>query len=380
MKRTPLFLLSAIILLGCFTGCAGTSLQPGNLPDQSSADQTGTVSDNSPGESPASSQISSDDKQESSAAEPQTSVQTSSASTPAASETNYNIRPAEWASVKWTQYSSPYFTLTIPEGWQVDWSGNSSELYWEARHPTNEILGLSNRDHLFMPMTYEAMVNCNGTAYMESGNLEDLFKIMFSNSAESFDVVSSCVPADYDRLQSLRPNDPIRDYRSLYAKFTTNGKKGEGLYSGVIMESKPVLVNGVNYGLWETNCLLTQYAPEGEFVDWAPILAAIIHSFRYTDYYFQEKNSTPDTESEVYNPDPVLEAFEQRSKEDTIRTEKYSDMIGEYERVYNNDTGEIYRAYNGFLQDIGPDQTTYSSITDSQYAEGYVGWIDKPGS
>ena len=53
MKRTPLFLLSAIILLGCFTGCAGTSLQPGNLPDQSSADQTGTVSDNSPGESPA---------------------------------------------------------------------------------------------------------------------------------------------------------------------------------------------------------------------------------------------------------------------------------------------------------------------------------------
>ena len=81
-----------------------------------------------------------------------------------------------------------------------------------------------------MPMTYEAMVNCNGTAYMESGNLEDLFKIMFSNSAESFDVVSSCVPADYDRLQSLRPNDPIRDYRSLYAKFTTNGKKGEGLY------------------------------------------------------------------------------------------------------------------------------------------------------
>ena len=55
----------------------------------------------------------------------------------------------------------------------------------------------------------------------------------------------------------------------------------------------------------------------------------------------------------------------------------FSDMIGEYERVYDNETGNIYRAYDGFLDDIGSDQTRYSAITDSQYAEGYVGWIDK---
>ena len=54
-----------------------------------------------------------------------------------------------------------------------------------------------------------------------------------------------------------------------------------------------------------------------------------------------------------------------------------ADMIGEYERVVDNETGDIYRAYNGFLDDIGSEQTRYSQITDSQYAEGFVGWIDR---
>ena len=30
-----------------------------------------------------------------------------------------NVRPAEWVSVQWESYSSPYFTLKIPSGWQV---------------------------------------------------------------------------------------------------------------------------------------------------------------------------------------------------------------------------------------------------------------------
>ncbi|MBQ3988609.1 MAG: hypothetical protein II629_07605, partial [Ruminococcus sp.] len=49
---------------------------------------------------------------------------------------------------------------------------------------------------------------------------------------------------------------------------------------------------------------------------------------------------------------------------------------GGYERVYDKETGNIYRAYNGFLDDIG-DQSRYTPITDNQYAEGYDGWIDK---
>ncbi len=54
-----------------------------------------------------------------------------------------------------------------------------------------------------------------------------------------------------------------------------------------------------------------------------------------------------------------------------------SDMIGEYERVYDNESGKIYRAYNGFLDDLGAGQSRFTPITDPQYAEGYSGWIEK---
>ncbi|MBQ1807187.1 MAG: hypothetical protein II012_06130, partial [Ruminococcus sp.] len=106
----------------------------------------------------------------------------------------------------------------------------------------------------------------------------------------------------------------------------------------------------------------------------------IAKSFAYTDLYLQQwraiAQSTTETPSSINDPDPVMEAFEERSKSDTIIQEKRSDMLEEYERVYDNETGNIYRAYNGFLDDIG-DQSRYTPITDSQYADGYDGWIDK---
>ena len=51
-------------------------------------------------------------------------------------------------------------------------------------------------------------------------------------------------------------------------------------------------------------------------------------------------------------------------------------MLEEYERVYDNQTGQIYRAYSGFMDDIG-NNSRYSPISDQQYTEGYIGWIDK---
>ena len=52
-------------------------------------------------------------------------------------------------------------------------------------------------------------------------------------------------------------------------------------------------------------------------------------------------------------------------------------MLGEFERVYDSDSGNIYRAYSGFLEDLGADQTRFSPVTDSQYTQGYAGWIEK---
>ena len=293
---------------------------------------------------------------------------------------SYTVKPAAWASVEWEQYSNVYFTLTIPKGWKVQWKGNAQQLYWEIVNPDAPV-GIVNLDHRYACKDYNYMMMGGSDMYLVNATVQEFFETAFANSTEYFTVKNSTVPSNKAQLQAIRPSTAIRDYQSMYAVFKENGKEGEGIYSAVIMDSPDVWVGGMNYGMWEINCIFYEWAPLGELVNWSPVLSTIAQSFAYTSYYVQEWRSVLGTsgspEGQNNTGDSVLEAFEERSKADTILQEKRSDMIGEYERVVDNTTGDIYRAYNGFLDDIGNEQTRYTAITENQYADGFVGWIDK---
>lgn len=308
---------------------------------------------------------------------------TSAATIPAATAApvkEVSVRPAEWESVQWQPYSSAYFTLYIPSGWQVDWNGNAQKLSWKATSPDGTI-GVYNLDHDYAAKDPSMTQTLGFTYALSDASVQGYFEMIYQDAADYFSPQNSCVPSNYDALQASAPNKQIRDYKSIYATFkdSTVGE-GEGIYSAVMVDSKDVYVGGVNYGVWEFDCIVTEWAPFGQLVNWYPVLNQIAQSFAYTDYYIQEwqswLNTSINPSSSVNESDPVMEAFEERSKSDTIIQEKRSDMIGEYERVYDNESGNIYRAYNGFLDDMG-DQSRYTQITDSQYADGYVGWIDK---
>lgn len=287
-----------------------------------------------------------------------------------------NIKLADWASVEWTEYTSPYFTLRIPKGWEVNWQGNAQQLYWSASAPGEAYVGISNLDHRYAAKDYRYMQAGGSDMYLVNGTVREFFETFYSNYTEYFDVKNSCTPSNLNILLQVRPD--IRDYSSLYVQFKENGIEGEGVYSAAVMQSRDVWFNGMNYGMWEINGIVTEWARLGELTCWQPILTQIAQSFTYTSYYVQEWRSVLGTNAspEAASTDSVVEAFEERSLQDTILQEKRSDMIGEYERVIDNETGNIYRAYNGFLDDMG-DQTRYSGITDNQYADGFVGWIDK---
>ena len=292
---------------------------------------------------------------------------------------NVNVRPAEWASVQWEPYSNQYFTLQIPSGWQVEFQGDANQLAWRAVSPDGKI-GFFNQDHAYAAKDASMASTLGFSISLSEGTVQEYFETMYKDTTDYFTVQNSCVPNNKELIQSIRPYTPIRDYQALYATFKENGWEGEGVYSAVIMDSKDVIIRGSNYGAWEINCICTQWAPMGSLVNWATVIDTIAKSFRYTDYYIKQwqeiAKSATNPQTTVNDNDPVMEAFEERSKSDTIIQEKRSDMLQEYERVYDNSTGEIYRAYNGFLDDIG-DQNRYTPITDNQYTEGYVGWIDK---
>lgn len=295
---------------------------------------------------------------------------------------NFTVRDGDWETVQWESYSNVYFTLRIPKGWKVEWQGNAQQLEWSVKRGDGTV-GIYNLDHNYAAKDASMLQMLGMRFSLREGTVREYFETVYSASTDYFTVLNAVVPDNKAQLQAARPNTAIRDYQSLYAVFQQNGLAGEGIYTAAIMDSPDVYVSGRNYGVWEINCTFNEWAPQGELVNWLPVLSQIAQSFAYTDYYVQEWKNWLNPTGSSASPDgtvsdSVLDSFEERDRADTILQEKRSDMLGEYERVYDNETGKIYRAYLGLLDDLDPGQTRYVPITDDQYADGYAGYIDRP--
>ena len=371
-------MLSAMLLSGCSGGNGGNtsgssdSVPEGSEPVSEAASQA--PSDSSAVASPESSA----GTEASTPAESQVSAQASSDAVPTAEP---NVRLAQWSDIEWEPYSCPYFTMTIPKGWQVTYDGNMDYIYFEVVDPSQKLLGVAGRDRANIFKDPNAAQTQGVSMYLTEGTVQEYFETIYRDTTDYFKVMNSVVPDDIATWQAVRPSETINDYKVLYAQFAENGAEGEGLYSALIYYGRDVVQSGINFGMWEADMMSAQWAPMGQLTNWLPVFQKIRSSFQYSQEYilaWQQANSTSSTPSSgTEDSSSILRAFEERDRQDTIMHEKESDMLEEYERVYDNQTGEIYRAYSGFLDDMG-DQSRYTQITDSQYADGYKGWIDKP--
>ena len=73
--------------------------------------------------------------------------------------------------------------------------------------------------------------------------------------------------------------------------------------------------------------------------------------------------------------DGIMDSWEKRNKSYDIMSQKQSDATLGYERVYDTETNEVYKAYNGFTDDYSGKR--YKSITDDMYTDKVVGYIEK---
>lgn len=74
--------------------------------------------------------------------------------------------------------------------------------------------------------------------------------------------------------------------------------------------------------------------------------------------------------------DSFMSSWERRNRSQAIMSQKQSDATLGYERVYDIETGEIYKATNGFTDVY--DGKRYQPVTDdNMYAESISGYIEK---
>lgn len=105
---------------------------------------------------------------------------------------------------------------------------------------------------------------------------------------------------------------------------------------------------------------------------------------KFTDIFMNEVQSQLDTQMKTFNnirsicneiSDGIMDSWEKRSASFDIMSQKQSDATLGYERVYDTETNEIYKAYNGFTDDY--DGKRYKSISDDMYTKGIDGYIEK---
>ena len=170
-----------------------------------------------------------------------------------------------------------------------------------------------------------------------------------------------------------------------------DGKEAEGLFTAYVYDAGPYYVNeNIMSGKKIDIYYLSVYdaifytAPKDELINWEETLNTISGSLEFTDAFISSFNSAQDAVMKNFQSvrsicnqisDGIMDSWNKRSTSYDIMSQKQSDATLGYERVYNTDTGEIYKAYNGFTDDY--DGKKYKAITEDMYTKKTSGWIEK---
>ena len=170
-----------------------------------------------------------------------------------------------------------------------------------------------------------------------------------------------------------------------------NGKEGEGIFTAYVYDVGSYyvsenIISGKKIDIQYLNVYDTIFitAPKDEFIDWQDTLNTICSSLNFTDTFINGFNKEQDAVMKNFQQiraignqisDGIMDSWNKRNKSFDIMSQKQSDATLGYERVYDTETNEVYKAYNGFTDDY--DGKRYKSITDDMYTEKITGYIEK---
>ncbi|MEF2620125.1 MAG: hypothetical protein U0N02_04810 [Clostridia bacterium] len=195
--------------------------------------------------------------------------------------------------------------------------------------------------------------------------------------------------SNFTKIEEAEANTSMKslalDSKVLRGTFTgENSKEGEGLFMASVVNFGNQYQGGVDMGYYMIYDIMSITSAKDEFIDYKDILLESVNSIEFTDSYV--KQTIDDSNAQTQKAlelnasmqkafDSYMSAWENRQKSYDIMSQKQSDATLGYERVYDTDTGEIYKAYNGFTDDYTGER--YQTITDNMYTEKVTGYIEK---
>ena len=311
------------------------------------------------------------------------------------------IKKLATETIKYTDFNNGLIKMKIPEGWKVDVLGDYIHYTVKAYDPNNptyqfffnlksEGYNKSEDAKRWQQKYYPDSIFAKASV-IASKDTEGFYKIFNDigplNNTESFTFPTL---TDFNVIENLGQSSFGGDI--LRATFKdSEGKEAEGLFTAYVYDAGPYyvyenIISGKQIDIYYLNVYDAIFitAPKDELVNWEKTLNRVASSLEFTDSFMSGFNSEQDAVMKNFQnvrsicnqiSDGIMDSWEKRNASYDIMSQKQSDATLGYERVYDTETNEIYKAYNGFTDDY--DGNRYKTITDDMYTKGISGYIEK---
>ena len=314
---------------------------------------------------------------------------------------NIKIVKSEASKIELEDYTTNEFSIKKPKGWKVDTLGDYIHYTIKVYNPDNP--------------TYQFFFNMKTEGYNKSEDAKRWQQKYYPN--DMFAKTSVIATKDtlgfykiFNDLGTLNNTSTftfptLTDFTvsenlgkgslggdMLRATFKdANGNEGEGIFTAYVYDAGPYyvyenIISGKQIDIYFLNVYDAIFisAPKDELINWEESLNTIASSLEFTDSFISGFNQEQDAVMNNFQSirsignqisDGIMDSWEKRSNSYDIMSQKQSDATLGYERVYDTETGDIYKAYNGFTDDY--DGERYKSITEDMYTKKTSGYIEK---
>lgn len=329
----------------------------------------------------------------------------------AKNEEKYSIKESETKQIKLVDYDGGNFTMKIPEGWKVTTCG--TEMYYtiSVEDPNDE------RNQIFVSLKAGPFLKTNKAKQWHTWYVNTTGNTAYNMFAEAVVLNPATTENFYQNFNTY--TDYAKKYEPSYSNFTfpflsvftkveeyesnsymksvslddktiratyeaSNGKPAEGLFMATTTDAGAVYAGDVDTSFYYAYNVIFISAAKDELINYEGILTQSLSSLKYKDSFINATNSAikDRTDAALKANATVQAAFDSynsawsaRQKTYDITSQKYSDTTLSYERVYDTETGSIYKAYNGFTDDVKGDR--FKPVTNEMYLEPITGYIEK---
>ena len=322
------------------------------------------------------------------------------------SESKVKVTKNEASTIEYDTYDNGLVSFNYPKGWMVEVAP------FDYIHYSFKVYNPENPDYMiFFGLKHEGFLKSDHAKEVYSSYYPDSpfakLPAIDSHTANGYyakwgEIASyiNTYDAKYNyapTLNNLEIGETIGNVliggEIVRGTFTgSDGIKCQGLFTASVKDVGSYNISenmwnpfGPQVDVWPLNVynIIFMTAPDEEFINWQPILDKCLASVEFSQTFIngfnQEETTITQTiiaNQKVYDSisDSIMSSWEERNASSDRISQKQSDATLGYERVYDTDTGEIYKAPNGFMDHY--DGTKYETITDDMYTMPTAGYIE----